>query len=457
MRIGGAWFEILSLVVVTGRVDPTDRVGGPIFPVPFRCAHSVFPGPFLHVLLLVVRAHGARGRARERAEAAAAHATGLGSAARDAARGGHCARAHGPAVGGLLCGRVAAARRGNAAGRDAALGGRLLRERLLDRLARLVRVAPEAVGKLLLAAAAVARAAVVALHILKDDVVNYQRDHEAAAHVGPVGRADDGVADDALGGHVARAHEAHVAGSGALHVAECVDGQRVAHDGHAVAREVGGRVARDLGEARGGGRKRLDARRPDHAANVLATRTLGGLHGVDLHGAAVDAQRKARVVDGLARGVDGRQPLGALERDGAGVLAEVVGLGGAEKLVAVLEQELVELGVEIVEAIPDALVDLDGKHELVGRVDGGERGALKRHLGRVGAKRRLVRGDELERGLGGHRVDIADAVARLHELEADVTRPHRRQRLDNARRPAHFLVDDDGWSADGRLTELLVG
>jgi len=179
-------------------------------------------------------------------------------------------------------------------------------------------------------------------------MVNRQCDHETPTDVGPVGRADDGVADDALGGHVARPDEAHVTGSDALRVAEREDGKRVSHDGHAIALEVVGRVASDLGKARGGGGKCLGARRPGHAANVHAARALGGLDGLDFHRAAADAKRKARVVQWLAHGVDGRQPLGALERDGAGVLAKVVGLGGAKELIAVLEQELVEFGVKVI-------------------------------------------------------------------------------------------------------------
>jgi len=73
-------------------------------------------------------------------------------------------------------------------------------------------------------------------------------------------------------------------------------------------------------------------------------------------------------------------------------------------------------------------------------VDAAEGRALKGHFGRKSAQRGLAHRNELERRLSGKRVDIADAVARLHELKAHATAPCRRQRLDNTRRPAHFFL-----------------
>lgn len=56
--------------------------------------------------------------------------------------------------------------------------------------------------------------------------------------------------DEAVLSHVARSHKANMSGALALQVTEREDGKRVAHDGHAVAGEVVGGVARDLREAR---------------------------------------------------------------------------------------------------------------------------------------------------------------------------------------------------------------
>lgn len=339
------------------------------------------------------------------------------------------------------------------------------RDRVLQGPARLVGVAHEAVRKGGRAAVAVARAAArAALDVLEDEVVQGHGDHEASTHVGPVGGADDGVVDHALGRHVARAHEAHVAGARAARVAEREDGHGVAHDGHACALEVRRRVARDLGEARGRGRQSLGARRPRDATHVRAARALRRLHGLDLHGAAVDAQGQARVVDGVPEGVEGRQPLGPLERDGAGVLEDKVALGRAEDLRGVVHDELVELLVKVVEALPDALVHHDGHGELVGGVDVLDGLALEGHARRERVERRLARGDELEGRLGRHRVDVADAIAGLHELEADAIAPLGRQRLDNASRPAHFFgwmttvgqMTGFTWSVDGQLTGRFV-
>lgn len=133
---------------------------------------------------------------------------------------------------------------------------------------------------------------------------------------------------------------------------------------------------------------------------------------------------------GLAHRVDRREALCALERDGARVLAQVVRLDGPKKLSAVLEQELVKEVVEFVETLPHALVHLDGERELVGEVDARERRALKGHLHGKALERGEVRRHKLERRSRHHRVNVADAVARLHELEGHAALPCHRKVLD---------------------------
>lgn len=404
------------------------------------------------LVLLLALAVDAR-RAREGAEAAASSSLVAGRAT------GACAtaRAAGHAPAGWRLGPAQGFGGLGGGNGDAALGCRLCRlvEHLKQvgrgareggrvRRASLMRVAHKAIGleALLVAAAGRAAAARARVAVLEDDMLGGQRDHEAAADVGPVGGPEKKVVDDDVAAHIARPDEAHVArarataeGEARWQVRQCV-----AHDGHALALEVGGRVACDHGEARGLGWKRRGAGGPYGALDVGAARAVGGDHGLDLHRAAVDAKLEAAIVKRLAAGVNRREALRALERDGAWVLFKVLALGRAKELDAVLDKEAVELGVERVEAGPGALVELDRERQLVGVLDGGERGALHGHVHGESLERVVAGRDELVRGLVGHRVDVADAVAGLHELEADVVAPVARQRLDGATsRVTHFF------------------
>lgn len=218
-----------------------------------------------------------------------------------------------------------------------------------------------------------------------------ERHGRAAAHARPVLGAELEVAQHAVLVHVAWANVPHA------RVAGC-DGsyaQRVAHDRHLDTALLG--RAGHHREARGARRQRARARRPHDVADVAPRRAVLDGHGLDLAGAAVHAQRRVGVVDGVAVLVDGREALRALERDGARVLLDVLGLRRAEQLGAIRDEKRVKLLVEVLQRVPDLLVHLEADGQLVLCHDVLESEAVIGHARRVHLDRLVACADELER------------------------------------------------------------
>jgi len=262
------------------------------------------------------------------------------------------------------------------------------------------------------------------LQILENATVENQRDGGASPHARPVGRADERVAQHAVLAHVARADVAHARVSNDK-LRLVLDGRGGAHDERAAGR---GARAHDDGEARGVCRKRLGGEVPDDLRDVAARGALLGLNRLDLACAAVDAQRGVGVVDGVALRVKRRERLGALERDGGGVLLDVIRLGGSEELGAVGDEEVVKLLVEAVEGVPDLLVHLEAHGQLVLGAHVLNREAVERHLDRKGLERPFTLSNQAKgRARVRVRVDVAQLIAEFRHLEANGVSPLRRK------------------------------
>jgi len=192
---------------------------------------------------------------------------------------------------------------------------------------------------------------------LDDERVETQRNARAAARRhGPVQGPDRRVTDVVAILEVARPDVTHALRA---HGHRATDWQRVAHDRLLLRREA--RYERDARRRR---RQRRRARRPLDTADVLARRAVLGQQRLDLVRAAVDAHRDKGVHERLAVRSDGRQRLGDLERDGRVVAPNELGVHGRKELVAVADQERLEDLVELVQRVPDALVELDAHRQL---------------------------------------------------------------------------------------------
>jgi len=215
-----------------------------------------------------------------------------------------------------------------------------------------------------------------AVDVLENDVLENERDGRAAVHAGPIGRADAGVVDENLGGHVARSDEAaleHVLG-GEDACREATRAAKGVAEGNDVrdARRAIGAASHDHGKLRRGRRKRGVARKPLDVADVLASAALLDVDVAHLAAASVHAKRQEGVVHRVALFVEGRQALGALEADGRRVLLEVLGLLRSEEVLAVRDEEAVKVAVKDAQAVPDLLVDLHADGHLVFRHDVGD-------------------------------------------------------------------------------------
>lgn len=277
----------------------------------------------------------------------------------------------------------------------------------------------------------VVRRAALVRRVLKHQVVRHKRDSSATARARrPVGRANERVAQHRVLAHIPRANIAHARGADLGRY----DGQRLADDRHGRVRRV-----RDDREARGAGRERLRARRPYDRADEAAGGAVLDLDVLNLGNAAVDAQRRKSIVDRVAVRVRGRQALGALQRDGAWVLLQVLGLSGTVELLAVLDEEVVKANVKVRERLPNRLVHLEAQRKLVLGQDVVKRRRLKGRAHEAGLERLVARGNQTKaRARIRTRVDEADLVTGLGHLEANRRLPVLRQHREG-REPRHFF------------------
>ena len=198
------------------------------------------------------------------------------------------------------------------------------------------------------------------------------------------------------------------------------------------------RPAHDDREAGRDGRERRHARRPLDLAHELAGGAVLDLQRVDLARAAVDAQRDVAIVHGRTVGVARRQRL-ALERDGAVVAADILGVLLAKELGAVLDQEAPEVHVQVIQRLPHLLVDLHAHGDLAAALahDILDREALPGPPHRLDRDRIVLGRQELEghhaaalllaAGVAADGVDEAELVVLRGVLEHHGLRPLARQ------------------------------
>ncbi len=282
--------------------------------------------------------------------------------------------------------------------------------------------------------------------VLQNDRVQRQNDGRVAARRdGPVQRPDQRVAHHAaavaIRRNVARpdvAHALRAHGDGAL------DRQRVAHRQDALA-QLGVRHSRHQREARSRVGKRGCARRPFNVAHELAGRAVLRLQRLDLARSAVDAQRDEGVVERLALGPALRQRL-ELERHRAVVAADVLSVLLAKELAAVADQESLEEAVQVVERLPDVLVDLHAHRELAAALADHvrQREAVIRRLDRLDGERSALCAQKPKGRCAAarptreiHRVDPPQLVVIRRLLDRDLALPLDRHRLDVAPHPRH--------------------